>query len=531
MNDTSPLYSRAVIASGHELVSRAAAQILSQGGNAFDGVVAAGFAGAVVEQTLTSLGGGGFLLARTNEPGRSSREIFFDFFVDTPGKGLPRPVQSPHFFPVTVHFSGSDQEFNVGMAAAAVPGTLKGLIHVHERLGRLDLARVLRPAIDYARGHRLNDYQAGFLKLLRPIMTMSPTGRRLYEPGGTYLRAGDRLVNPETADFLEMLIHDRGARFYEGEIAEKIDSDMRQGNGLLTGEDLAGYRVIERSPLTVDYGEHRLLTSPPPSLGGTLIALSLALSNRLKPVSHQWGSAEHLIGTTGLMQEVERLRHAGITTPAALAAFLNGDKPAASVKQITTFSRGTTHVSIADWEGNVASMTCSNGEGCGYFVPGTGIMLNNMMGEDDLHPQGFHRSPPGERVASMMSPSLLLRDGQVELVLGSGGSKRIRTAIVQVISQVVDFKRSVTRAVEAPRLYWDADSDILQMEPGFSPQAVAALEKKVRVNIWPESSMYFGGVHTVVPGLEGAGDPRRGGAVCVVSAKEKKISTVLSPAH
>jgi gamma-glutamyltranspeptidase/glutathione hydrolase len=178
---------------------------------------------------------------------------------------------------------------------------------------------------------------------------------------------------------------------------------------------------------------------------------------------------------------------------------------------IRQFSRGTTHISVSDAEGNVASMTCSNGEGSGYFVPGTGIMLNNMMGEDDLHPEGFHASPPGQRVSSMMSPSLLLKDNEVAMVIGSGGSKRIRTAITQVISSIVDFDIPVQEAVEAPRIHWDGE--MMQVEPGLELESVIALEKHWQVNIWSEIDVYFGGVHTVLPGIAGGGDPRRGGSV------------------
>jgi len=226
-------YDKAVVATGHELVSRAAADILLQGGNAFDAAVAAGFAGAVAEQTLTSLGGGGFLLARTGGRSGPVEEIFFDFFVDTPGLGLAG-FPEPHFFPVTIDFGGSGQEFNVGMGSVAVPGTLKGLLHVHKRLGRLPLDEVLGPAVDLARGHRLNDFQAGFLKMLRPIMILTETGRALYEPGGTYLRPGDTLVNQEMADFLLSLPRDGGEDFYRGDLARRIARDMREGDGLLT---------------------------------------------------------------------------------------------------------------------------------------------------------------------------------------------------------------------------------------------------------------------------------------------------------
>jgi gamma-glutamyltranspeptidase/glutathione hydrolase len=221
------------------------------------------------------------------------------------------------------------------------------------------------------------------------------------------------------------------------------------------------------------------------------------------------------------MQEVERLREAGVTTPLALQQYLSNKTVfSESVQNIRLFSRGTTHVSVADHKGNCASMTCSNGEGSGYFAPGSGVMLNNMMGEDDLHPDGFHSGEPGERVFSMMSPSLLLKDGHVQLVIGSGGSKRIRTAVSQVLKQVVDFNRPLQQAVDAPRLY--LDEDCLQIEPGFSESAVAAVKDRLPVNIWPEKDVYFGGVHAVIPGVEGAGDPRRGGAVVTVSQKKNR---------
>ncbi len=502
---------RAIVASGHEGVTEAAAIILRNGGNAFDAAAAAGFAGAIAEQTLTSLGGGGFLLARTAE----GEEIFFDFFVDTPGLGLKNPGQDPHFYPVTINFGGSAQEFNIGLGSVAVPGTLKGLIHVQKRLGCLPLSEVIAPAVELSRGHEINAFQAGFLQMLEPIQTMTETGKQLFRPDNRYLQAGDTLAIPDFADFLEQLATDRGESFYFGDIAQNIDREMRAQGGLLTLEDLASYRVIERKPLRANYRDYTLLTGPPPSLGGSLIALSLALLEKMDPLQ-EWGSREHLLRTTGLMQEVEHLREQGITTPEALADFTAGRAICNSTEKIRHFSRGTTHVSIADSEGNIASMTCSNGEGSGYFAPGTGIMLNNMMGEDDLHPGGFHSSPPGQRVGSMMSPSALIADNEVKLVFGSGGSKRIRTALTQVLTQVVDFNRDLEEAIQAPRLHWDGE--MLQVEPGFSEQAVAALAARVPMNVWEKKSVYFGGVHSVIPGISGGGDPRRGGCVAVVDS-------------
>jgi len=502
-------YNKAIVASGHKLVSKTAASILESGGNAFDAMVGAGFASAVVETALNSLGGGGFLIGHSEKKGQ---DLFFDFFVDTPGMGRSGQPEVTDFFPITVSFPGSDQDFNIGLGSVAVPGTLKGLIHTQERLGRMALAEVLQPAKELASEHRINEQQGIFLKLLYPIMTLRADGRELFEPGGVYKGAGDILNNPRCAEFIDALVEDRADNFYLGEISAAIDTDMKDHGGLLTREDLASYRVVERKPLQVAYRDYQLLTAPAPSVGGTLIALSIALLEQAGPYTGSWGDGRQLLRTLILMQQVENLREKGITTPQALQAFIGAAEDLTEAAQpLRLFSRGTTHISIADRYGNCASMTCSNGEGSGYFAPGTGVMLNNMMGEDDLHPEGFHSSPPGQRVGSMMSPSLLVKDQETCLVIGSGGSKRIRTAVSQVMSQIVDFNRPLKSAIEAPRLYWDGE--VVQVEPGFSEEAVATLAEEAALNIWEQKNVYFGGVHAVIPGKEGAGDSRRGGCV------------------
>jgi gamma-glutamyltranspeptidase/glutathione hydrolase len=514
-------YDKSIVASGHQLVSEAAGKILGAGGNAFDAVVAAGFASAVAEPALTSLGGGGFMVGHSEATGQ---DMFFDFFVDSPGRGRECDVSDTDFFTITVNFGGSSQDFNIGFGSVAVPGTLKGLLHIHQRLGRMNLAEVIGPAKEIALHHRLNEHMAHFLKLLFPIMTLTERGRRIYQPGGRYLAVGDTLKNDELAGFLDQLSAEGAESFYFGEIAHKIDQEMKSGGGLLTAKDLAAYEVKEKKPLAVPYRESLFLTVPEPSMGGTLIGLSLALISRMaeqQQKDYDWGSGEHLLDTVGLMQEVELLREAGVTTPETLRQFLqNQTVLTGSTERMRLFSGGTTHVSVADNKGNCASMTCSNGEGSGYFAPGSGVMLNNMMGEDDLHPHGFHAGRPGERVFSMMSPSLLLKEGHVRLVFGSGGSKRIRTAMSQVLQQVVDFGRPLQQAVDAPRLY--LDGDCLQVEPGFTEQAVNAVKNKLPVNIWPQKDVYFGGVHAVIPGVEGAADPRRGGCVLTVRHNEKR---------
>jgi gamma-glutamyltranspeptidase/glutathione hydrolase len=360
-------------------------------------------------------------------------------------------------------------------------------------------------------GLTINAKQAYFLNLLTPIMTLTAAGRHLFEPAGHYLHEGALFANSELADFLETLPYDGEQAFYQGDLALQIACAMREGDGLLTISDLAAYRVIEREPLVLNYRGYRLLTNPPPSFGGALMGLSLRLLAGCQVSELSFGSAAHLALLTAAMQEVERRRIEGYVNLADMGDVEIDE----SLKRIRVASGGTTHISVCDQQGNAASMTTSNGEGSGCFAANTGIMLNNMMGEDDLHPDGFHVSPPGVRVTSMMSPSLLLADDHLQLVLGSGGSKRIRSALLQVISNVVDFGLDLRAAVEQPRVHWDGQC--LQVEPGFDEAALTALGQRWPLNRWAVRDLYFGGVHAVTPSGEGAGDPRRGGCALTVN--------------
>ena len=499
----------AAVASGHPATTAAAAEVLAAGGNAFDACVAAGFASSVAEPALTGLAGGGFLLARTS----AGEEVVFDFFVDTPGRGASSDsecAKPPHgegsgtqngegldFEEVVVAFSGADQSFHVGRGSVAVPGCLPGWLHVHRRLGRLPLAAVVAPARRLAEdGVEVNAQQAQLFRILEAILTRTPEAAALFAPGGRLLGEGDRYANSALAAFLAD-VDPRG--FAEPSLAAAIGADMAAGGGLLTAADLVAYEVVERPPLAVTWRGHRLLTNPPPAFGGELVALGLLLLEERSGWPVAAGSPEHAVALVEAMVRADEVRAAG-TVAAELAR--------------RRATGGTTHVSVRDGDGNVATMTSSNGEGSGWVVPGAGIVANNMMGEDDLHPGGFHRSAAGERVASMMAPSLVVDPGgDVRLVVGSGGSKRIRTALLQVIAGVVDQGRPLAEAVEAPRLHWDGDQ--VHAEPGWDDAALAAVEARWPVVRWTHRDLYFGGVHAVAPG-EAAGDPRRGGSTAVV---------------
>lgn len=516
---------RGAIAAGNPKTAAAGMEMLDAGGNVFDAVVAAALAACVVESTLTSLGGGGFLLAHTH----TNENILFDFFAHTPRQSAP----AADFFPVMVNFGTVTQEFHIGMGAIAVPGMVKGLLHVHRRLGRLPLAVIAEPAIHYARnGFTLNDFQSYCFQILSPILAQCPELGPVVVPAGHPLPPGATLRLPMLADTLDYLVQAGAHGFYAGELAQQLVRDCQERGGHLTLADLAAYRVIERSPLTTTYRQHTLLTNPPPSSGGTLIAFALALLETIDVAALEFGSLPHLTQLATVMHLTNQARADGydryLYHPDIAAKFLGPDHLQPYRCQLTGATNkwgSTTHISAIDAEGNAASLTSSNGEGSGYSIPGTGMMLNNMLGEADLHPGGFHQWSEDVRISSMMAPTMVLGAGQApgspapkpELVLGSGGSNRIRTAILQVISNLLDFHLSITDAVESPRLHWE--NGVFSLEPGFEVPTPLPPHFPFdgTVTQWEARNMFFGGVHAVgmdaSGALHGCGDPRRGGAI------------------
>lgn len=473
--------SKATVATGHPVTTDAARTVLEAGGNAFDAVVAAGFAAAVAEPMLTSLAGGGFCLTRT--PAGDARLV--DFFVDVPGRGRAGDIAAlgERMIGVDVRFTATTQHFEVGWASVATPGCLDGWLHVHDDLGRLPLADVVAPAIDAARdGVVVNDQQAYLYRILAPTNRTDPVTAARFVPEDTPLGVGARFVQPELADFLTALGDDPDAA------VDAFRSAFVQacgvGGGAVTRADLEAHRTVDRAPLAARYRDVAVLTNPAPSEGGRLVAAQLAALD-------------------GLAREDDEL---------ALVRIVDAQLVADRLRSPTS-TQGTTHISVADADGNVASMTTSNGSGSGCTVPGFGVLANNMLGEDDLFPHGLDGAEPGARISSMMSPTLVLEGDDVVLALGSGGSKRIRTAIAQVVAAFVDGDRDLDAVVAAPRVHWDGE--VAQVEPGPTEAQVAALRSRHRVHVWDDLDLYFGGVHAVRPGLDAAGDPRRGGTVAV----------------
>ncbi len=505
-----------VVASGSPEASQAAVEILAAGGNAFDAVLAALCVTTVAEPLLASLGGGGFLLAM---PG-SGAPLVYDFFCQTPAQR--RPEKEIDFYPIMADFGAALQEFHVGMGSMAVPGVVAGIFEIHHDLGRMPIDDIMAPAMELARtGIVVNGFNHYIIRILQPILEASAESFRLYQspasPGQLILE-GERLVNPDAAATLQALARAGPDLFYRGDWAQQLLRDCAHNGGQLRARDLASYRVIRRKPVRFRYCDAECFINPPPSTGGCLVTFGLNLLSGWLPADAEFGSPEHMMGLLRSLRAANLARDEH-QIDSGLEALLDAEvvkQWRKGVEEHSMFSRGTTHISVADPQGNLASLTVSNGEGCSYVLPGTGIMLNNMLGEEDLNPVGFHQWKEDCRLASMMSPAVAERADGSRLALGSGGSNRIRSAITQVLSNLLDFDLSLDEAVSAPRIH--LENDLLSIEEGFSRKTLQVLEAATpKTHEWAGKNLFFGGVHIVSTGpdgdFDGAGDPRRGGTV------------------
>jgi gamma-glutamyltranspeptidase/glutathione hydrolase len=505
---------KGVVAAGHPVTAQAGADVLRAGGNAVDAAVAAVLMSFVAESPLTGPGAGGFMLVHTPAGGTH----MLDFFVAAPGRGLDGRDPA-ELMPIEVYFSeDAIQIFNVGPSSCGAYGTTLGLAEALERFGTVRLADLTAAPARAARdGVEVVPMQAFLFSILEPIMRSTPEASAIYAPGGRLLVEGDTVHLPELGDLLDRLGEEGPGFLYTGDVAAAVSAWVLERGGLLTREDLASYEVVEREPACVRYRGREVVTNPPPSSGGILIADALGILERLERAHDAFVVAE-VIASTNRARDAEFLE--GLATEGYLERFLA--KEALDTVAIEVRSRlgNTTHISVLDEEGACATVTCSNGSCSGVVVPGTGMHLNNMLGEQDLNPLGFHRHVPGTRVPSMMAPTVVLRDGRPEVALGSAGSNRIRSAILQTILEVVDHGLPAQEAVSCPRIHVEGTD--VEAEPGIDSDALDRLEQGGwNVRRWSEQNLFFGGVQAVARNpdtgeLTGGGDPRRGGVATVV---------------
>jgi gamma-glutamyltranspeptidase / glutathione hydrolase len=498
---------QSVVAAGHELTASAAAEILQDGGNAFDAAIAGMCMAFVAEAVFAAPGGGGFLMARRAE---SDRVNLLDFFVETPRKR--RPAREVEFFPIHADFGPAKQEFHIGLGSSATPGVAQGLFAMHEAYASLPMKRLVEPAARAARqGFPLTAFQAYLFTVIAPILTASEGVARIFAPDGKLMEAGATFRNEGLAETLEWLAEDGARLFTDGDVGRAILAQSRERGGHLTSEDLKRYRVELREPLSWRYGDASVALNPPPAASGALIAFGLAHLDAL-------GEGGQAIDAQALHAAMTATNEARTTHGEGLAERLAGgvlmSEIRAALGQPKAY-RGTTHISVIDADGNAAAVSLSNGEGNGFIVGEFGFMLNNMLGEEDLASGGLDAWREGMRLSSMMAPTIILEADGTVTALGTGGSNRIRTAILQVAVNLLAHGMSLEDAVVAPRLHVERDGTT-SFEPGLPEEAEAAFRALgEKAHAWPAPNLFFGGVHAARwhkrKGAEGAGDPRRQG--------------------
>ena len=442
------------VAAGHPATVAAGVEVLEEGGTAADAAVAACLASCVAETVMTGLLAGGHAAYFDGEETWN-----LDCFVDVPsGEGAP---------PVELHVPFGEEliHYAVGPGTCAVPGLPRGLGELHRRHGRLPWARVVEPALRLAReGVEMPPAHAACLAMLGPVFTMQPDGERIYSPAGRLLEAGEMLEQPGLATALELLTVEGADSVYAGSIARHLTAV----EGVpVTAADLERYEARWEAAVEVEWLGRRVLTRG----GLSTVPRTLRRLPRLRDLD----ATARVHALLGALDDADANGH-------------------------------TTNLVTADADGAVCVLTSSLGLGTGDFLPGLDAQLNSMIGEVDLV-----RSPlrPGERMGSMMAPTLVFAGDDIELAIGSAGGTRLRTALVGVAAGILDEGLDPVAAVERPRFH--RAGDVFHSEPGVDERALDELTQSgLQVRRWPRTHHYFGGVSLI--GTTGAaGDPRRNG--------------------
>lgn len=455
------------IAAGHPATAEAGLEILRAGGSAADAAVAAALASCVAETVMTGIAGGGHAVYYDAGPGQAR---LLDFFVAVPGIGRPR--RKPELLELRVKFGDEYVHYFIGIASCAVPGMPAGLDALWREHGRLPWKRVVAPALELARrGVSMPPAHASCLAMLAPLMTMRE-GADIYSPGGRLLEAGDRLDQPGLARTLEIVAEEGARTFYGGTLADALLALMEERGGAVTRGDLDAYEAAWGEPVEASYAGTRIRTRG---------------------------------GLSQLVETLERLTPVRDLSPADRALTL-AEVLAAPPYSGRTYD-DTTNLTVVDSDGSACVLTSSLGLGSGDFIPGFDVHLNSMLGESDLL---IGPLEPGLRMESMMAPTVATDDDGLVLAAGAAGGTRLKPALVQVLSGVLDEGLAPQAAVDRPRLH--STGKVVHLEPGFEESAITALvDAGYDVRRWPAVHHYFGGVSLIARSGEAA-DPRRSGA-------------------
>jgi gamma-glutamyltranspeptidase/glutathione hydrolase len=529
---------RGMVVSQNEMASSVGAQILRDGGNAVDAAVAVAFALAVTLPRAGNVGGDGFI---TVYDAKTKQVRVIDF------RGTAPRAATPAMF---VDNKGKERGIaSYGYLAPSVPGSVAGLEHAHKKWGRLPWAKVVEPALRLARdGVKLTADEAFVFGWGRERLSNSVSGKAtFYKPDGSLYAKDDVLKQPDLAWTLGEIQKGGAKAFYTGEIARRIVADMKANGGLITMEDLAAYQPVERDPLVGSYRGYTIYTPPPASAGGATLLNMLNILEQFDLKAAGQGSAAslHLLAETMKLAYADRYRVLGdpafVTAPvkgftskayaAERARLISTDKviPGADAPvgdPLKFESPSTTHLSVADADGNAVSLTTTLGSdfGSGVMIARTGILLNNQMNNFSHEqaweaqrtgtPPPLNAMAPGKRMLSTMMPTIIFRGDKPWLVTGTPGGSTIPTTVVQVVVNAIDYGLNVDEATHRPRIY-QGNNASLRVEPGFNPDTVAALKAKGH-RITSDETM--GSAHSIMITdnlFLGAADPRRPGAKAI----------------
>jgi gamma-glutamyltranspeptidase/glutathione hydrolase len=505
--------SRVAVAATGDQALRAGLGVAAERGNAVDAAMAAAFVALATEPGMVSLGGGAFVAVwpADGEP------VVVDGNVEMPGRASDPGRLGSGLRQVVTTYGGGVTMF-AGHGSVATPGIVPAFAQAHDRYARLSWRRLLAPATAAARdGYPMSPAASRYLAFTaESLFGTDPEAHALVtRPGGGLLQGGETTRNPVLADVLDQLATEGASLFGTGAVARSLAADMLAQGGLVTAADLAAYEPVVRAAHVLDVGDWRIATNPPPAVGGPMLAVMLGeLARR-----GDWSWADAI--------EIQRAVLAYRTSVHDFSHDLDADGHAllASVGELGLTalhgSSSTAHISAVDADGTACAITMSSGYGAGMCIPGTGILLNNALGEVELNRLGLHGVPPGTRLASNMAPTTGRTSDGRALAVGSPGADRITTALMLVLGQGCLHGADLQHAISNPRLHLRlGEEGSFRVEYERDPAIeLAVAASGLAGHEYAEPHMYFGGVGAAYRSVDGelqaAGDARREAAVGV----------------
>jgi gamma-glutamyltranspeptidase / glutathione hydrolase len=503
----------AVAATGQQALA-AGLGVVEDGGNAVDAALAAAFVGMATEPGVVSLAGGAFVAVWPAD----GDPVVVDGNVEMPGRGVDPKRLGRGIRDVVTDYGGG-VTMSVGPGSVATPGIVPAFAMAAERYAALPWARLVEPATEAARSYPMGAAAARYLSHVRDSLFSEDAEARalVTGPGGTVPRAGELFGNDALAGTLERLAVEGPVLFTDGEVARAFLAVMKDHGGLVTADDLAAYQPVVRPAHRLRVGEWEVATNPPPSVGGPMLAVMLGeLARR---TDWTWDDAidiqRRVLGYRASAHDLSPdLEADGLDLLARV-----GERGLDALHQ----SSSTAHVSAVDSDGNACAVTMSSGYCAGMCIPGTGVLLNNTLGELELNPRGVHALAPGTRLASNMAPTTGRADVdgvRRHLAVGSPGADRITTALMLVLGQGCLHGRDLQHAIDAPRLHVRVVDDGFVVEHERDDEIAAAVARSgFAGHEYPEPHMYFGGVGAALMTSDGellaTGDARREAATGV----------------